>query len=182
MIDSNAAAVVGRAKRARGRRRRSTVDGRRRGSTERVWRIIDIDTRDTRAIDRSTGRSMMMACDEDGDAYVSRVISEYYHDDVDDDDDDNGMVLAMTPGMTPAAMTTTTTTTTSKRGDARDGVFDVADDGGGGKRAKTVAGASATTSAMTSVSSGDVDMAVSPLRVRLPWCAPDGFPADPSAY
>ena len=132
--------------------------------------------------------------EEDGDAYLVRLMREYESCAGDDDDDDGGG-FGFGGGFGGGG---DARATRARAGDeigakrAREG----ARGEDAGKRAKT---AETTTTTMTTTmttmttttmtdassassmatSSGDVDMAMSPLRAKLPWGG--GFPADPSA-
>jgi hypothetical protein len=109
--------------------------------------------------------------EEDGDAYLVRLMREYESCAGDDDDDDGGGFGGGFGG----------------GGDAGDEIgAKRAREGERGedaeKRAKTAETTTMTDASSASsmaMSSGDVDMAMSPLRAKLPWGG--GFPADPSA-
>jgi len=120
--------------------------------------------------------------EEDGDAYLARLMREYESCAGDDDDGGGGGGGGGDARMTHDAR---------RAGDAI-GVKRAREDARGedaGKRANPTAETTAkmTMTTMTdgssassmTMSSGDVDMAMSPLRAKLPWGG--GFPADPSA-
>ena len=114
--------------------------------------------------------AMMLAMEEDGDAYLVRLMREY---DESRGEDDACVMRAREGGEIGVKRA-------AEEGEDREDARTRA------KTARTTTARMATTatdgssaSSMT-MSSGDVDMAISsPLRARLPWGG--GFPADPSA-
>ena len=118
--------------------------------------------------------------EEDGDAYLVRLMREYESCAGDDDDDDGGG-FGFGGGFGGGG---DARATRARAGDeigakrAREGARGE-DAGKRAKTAETTTMTDASSASSMATSSGDVDMAMSPLRAKLPWGG--GFPADPSA-
>lgn len=133
------------------------------GRARRAWRGSS-----RLGVGRRTPRTMMaMAMEEDGDAYLVRLMREC---DEWCGEDDACVMRAREGGEIGVKRAAVAVAEGEDREDARTRA----------KTAKTTTTRDGSSASSMTMSSGDVDMAISsPLRAKLPWGG--GFPADPSA-